>query len=867
MARDSYNQSIGNPLQRDRLPKSWPTIEYPCRPIGRLEEVAVILCWGVCLFASSMLAWLAIRRDHSLPAPPFLVVGIVVGAILILMGEPATKQSSGNGLFLRVTARIEQILSRVCMGITLISALLAITVFRELPSIIHQLLASIALGSLVRTFGQHYVGYCTTSPQRRTKAWALRRDCDWALRGIAIWPTIAIYLGHTYGIVWDLAAATVIIAAIATAIVASSRPTDAISAPWGALVQWCTYNLRDVRVPGLYIGPAGPWLRRLYLTAVCCFLVTACVAPSVWQSVTSAVPMLDFTTASSSSRSDSESTFSMILAVPVLVTLGTPILLCWPVLAYASGRGTHGRTPSNWNDLIADLRNSPDPIEKECIFVASVLADDSPVLIPRSVFENHAHFLGDSGSGKTSLGLAPFLEQMIQFGDCSFVVLDLKGDSLEIFASMKKAAEGVRKRTGNDLPLKHFTIQSDRSTFVFNPLTQPYWKKLESYVQADILCAAFGLNYGTEYGASWYTAANADVCHRTILAAPEAKNFRQLSEALDKLLSAKGSNKMDDDIRSAGLHIQLVLKRLAEVEALNIDASECPAEIASQAIDLGDVFQRPELMYFQLPSMLMPSLAPEIARIVIYSLLSAATMTQGRRRQVFLVVDEFQRIVSNNLESILQLARSMNVGVILANQSMQDLQTRTTDLIPALEANCRFRQWFAVSCSDDRTRVVSNSGETLEDFESRTVSDTGASLTVSPKLSPRLSQNDVILATDHAKHSIICLKNGSGYAQYGGFPFLVGSDYHITADEYDSRRRMAWPEAGNGAFVPCSRRAKTPPNPPVLSPPGPIVTIESISQLFKQDDDDAMPPGRIGRPPRPGSGPRKPPTAKKGKKS
>ena len=149
-----------------------------------------------------------------------------------------------------------------------------------------------------------------------------------------------------------------------------------------------------------------------------------------------------------------------------------------------------------------------------------------------------------------------------------------------------------------------------------------------------------------------------------------------------------------------------------------------------------------------------------LPRIVIYSLLSAATMTRGRRRQVFLVVDEFQRIVSDNLESILQLARSMNVGVILANQSMQDLQTRTTDLIPALEANCRFRQWYAVSCSDDRARVVSNSGETLEDFESRTVSDTGSSLTVSPKLSPRLSQNDVILATDHAKHSIICL-NGN----------------------------------------------------------------------------------------------------------
>lgn len=77
---------------------------------------------------------------------------------------------------------------------------------------------------------------------------------------------------------------------------------------------------------------------------------------------------------------------------------------------------------------------------------------------------------------------------MIAFGDCSFVVLDLKGDSLEILASMNTAVEEFRKCTGKQLPLKHFTIQPDRSTFAFNPLTQPYWKDLESFVQADILC-------------------------------------------------------------------------------------------------------------------------------------------------------------------------------------------------------------------------------------------------------------------------------------------------------------------------------------------------------------------------------------------
>ncbi|HRA90230.1 MAG TPA: hypothetical protein PK992_19230 [Planctomycetaceae bacterium] len=132
-------------------------------------------------------------------------------------------------------------------------------------------------------------------------------------------------------------------------------------------------------------------------------------------------------------------------------------------------------------------------------------------------------------------------------------------------------------------------------------------------------------------------------------------------------------------------------------------------------------------------------------------------MNGERKHPVFLVVDEFQRIVAGNLEYILQRARSMNVGVILANQSMEDPRTRATDLIPTLEANCRYRQWFAVSSSDDRARVVANSGETMEDFVTRSFSENGESYTYVPKLMPRLSQNDVLLITDHPKQSIVIL--------------------------------------------------------------------------------------------------------------
>ena len=55
----------------------------------------------------------------------------------------------------------------------------------------------------------------------------------------------------------------------------------------------------------------------------------------------------------------------------------------------------------------------------DSLFLGLNAADGSPVLVPRTVFQEHAHFLGDSGSGKTSLGLAPLIAQLIRFRDCS----------------------------------------------------------------------------------------------------------------------------------------------------------------------------------------------------------------------------------------------------------------------------------------------------------------------------------------------------------------------------------------------------------------------------------------------------------------
>ncbi|MDZ4686707.1 MAG: TraM recognition domain-containing protein, partial [Planctomycetaceae bacterium] len=405
-----------------------------------------------------------------------------------------------------------------------------------------------------------------------------------------------------------------------------------------------------------------------------------------------------------------------------------------------------------------------------------------------------------------ALFLCPIIEQLISFGDCSVIVLDLKGDSLELLASLQCAAEQARQTHGQALPLKFFSNQRDKSTFAFNPMTQPFWSNFDLLTQTDILCAANGLTYGTDYGAGYFSSANAAILFHTLKTFPHVNTFGELADCIGTVITVAKKRELHPEIRKAGVHVQEVIKRLAACEALNVTRTTGhPASAVEQAIDLTQLFQEPQLLYCHLPSTLSPSGAPEVARLFTYMLLAASTQTE-RRCPVFLVIDEFQRMVANNLEYMLQLARSMGVGIILANQSMQDLQKANTNLIPAIEANCRLRQWFSVSSSEDQERLVKSSGLTV-DLSSNWSQSTNAegksssSHSQSEQVVPRLTINDILLTNDHPLRSILRISRGAGYAQYGGLPVIVETNYHVTETEYRRRKALPWPSA-EGAFTP-----------------------------------------------------------------
>ena len=387
------------------------------------------------------------------------------------------------------------------------------------------------------------------------------------------------------------------------------------------------------------------------------------------------------------------------------------------------------------------------------------------------------------------------------------VVLDLKGDSPELLQTLKQGARTAKELNGTDVPIRYFTQRDDLATYGFNPLKLPCWNRLNELQKTDILCGALGLNYGSDYGEGYFSSANASVLYATVSHFPEVSNFEQLRDKLAYVISSPKRHGLDEKSKDAGNHVKMAVTRLASIPALNITDDCTPSQaVADNCIDPTRLFEHPEAHYFSLSATLGPGSSPEIGRLASYMLLTAATLTE-RKVPVYLVVDEFQRMASRNLDYLLQLARSMGVAVILANQSMQDLIRY--DLTSTLETNCRYRQWFAISGWDDQERLSKASGETVDTMDSVTVSQsisdrgttTSTSRSCNDFIAPRLTKNDIKLVSDDDRKSVVLINRGAGYAQYGGMPVIIESDFHISAEEYRERKNAPWPSVDVGTFL------------------------------------------------------------------
>jgi hypothetical protein len=834
--RPEYYQSVGNPTQFDRLPETRPEIALLPPPHPHVvAEIFGCLTMGM----GAVLAVLLLYRAPG--------IGWLDPFDWLLAGLPLT-------LFVSIWLTTGEV--RWLLHPALLAAVGLLAVTDHVPWVALIAMVAGVVGVWTYAFGQHATLILTAGPIPRNAARELQAELQGHL--LVLSAAAAALVLITLGTGWLVLQWTCL--ALPAIVLLNFAPAGLRSSPvqivCEAVDHWCTYS--PPPLPGLLQNRVGLAASRCGLVTLVALLTTIVMvrwAESPLSSVIAAgtAHHAEVTRA----LDDADATWgahvrygtltwtltaASALLLPVLLPAALVLTVTLPVLLEAAALRDQASDPSRPESpvavLTANLRQSPDAIERQSVYHGQVMADGSPVLVPRIVYGEHAHGLGDSGSGKTALFLCPLIEQLVAVGDCSLIVLDLKADSLELLASLQAAAEAAYRARGVRMPLKHFSNQPNKATFAFNPMTQSFWKDFDLLTRTDILCGANSLTYGPDYGMGFYSSANAAILYHALKTFPFVTTFAELAEGIGTVLTAAKKRDLHPKIREAGVHVHEVIKRLAACAPLNVGSQTGhDAEVVDEAIDLTHVFQQQQLLYFHLSATLSPSGAPEIARLVNYLLLAAATLTE-RRHPVFLVIDEFQRMVANNLEYMLQLARSMGVGVILANQSLQDLKKSTTNLIPAIEANCRLRQWFAVSSQDDQERLIRSSGLTVDTSHSWSEStncrgEVSVSHGQHEQVVPRITLNDILLMNDHPFRSILRISRGAGYAQFGGLPVIVESQYHISEGEYRRRRALPWPEPF-GTFIPDAHRTVVD-APPA---PGPIWTEEVLNASAQEPLSD-----------------------------
>ena len=474
------------------------------------------------------------------------------------------------------------------------------------------------------------------------------------------------------------------------------------------------------------------------------------------------------------------------------------------------------RASTLWEAIVRRLDSSADALERQSLFLGFSKEQDRPIYLDRRVLNEHGHILGDSGSRKTSLGIAPLVNQLVRTANtepdtCSVVVIDLKGDP-SLFHEAKQSARGA------GVPFKLFTDQVGSRTHIFNPFSQAYLARLTRTQRAEIIIQSLGLDYGEGYGPSYFSAVSRDLLVRIFERYSDISSFQRLLAYLsgqDSEFLRGVSRRQKED----AAHVAVVTRYLAAIHPLNacsdpsVESHIDDKAALEQQIDALDVVTRPQVVYFYLPSLVVGGASRECAKLALYSLLTAADRAGQRQHRTYVFVDEFQRAVSQNLATVMEQARSKRVSLILANHTLAQLKQFGLDAV--LQATTRFRQYFSASDLHQQDHLIKASGDGLytgyrwsttefQDASDAQLAQGGTGAHQSPTIQvdegliddygrvtgavgPRHTRNTVIDMADDETLSIVHVTRGAGLSQFKGHTLLCRSLYHIPFGVYRER--------------------------------------------------------------------------------
>lgn len=529
-------------------------------------------------------------------------------------------------------------------------------------------------------------------------------------------------------------------------------------------------------------------------------------------------------------------------ALSTLVIYGWLGLILSPLTFLENYVRDHQGDALEWDTFSHRLRSSPVVVkgadgeqirERDHLYLGFEPFLLFPVLLHRHLITEHVHILGDSGSSKTTLGLMPLLTHLSADNAYGFTLLNAANANPQAPHFLALTAEGFERinsraaivvldlkgdmalfetaRLSGASSFRYFTPEPAQS-YIFNPFTDLRASAGQSKIQiAQLLLDALALNHGDGYGRTYYSKRNRDLMLHA-LEQSNASNFQELYTFLKDAIAADPARFREAFELVATVHALTYYQQLA-----SDPQKPSPPE---HTIHMPAVLEERQLAYFWLPSAVESVSVREIGKLALYALISAAIARRARGLpvvQTYLFIDEFQRIAGENFKVVLQQARSLGIGVILANQSSADLKTPAADLRSTVRTNTRVKFYFSIQDSAELQDISEASGLDTVTRHSVTDSETWTRAMHPPQFSkavtsmesekPRLTTAALREISDHPRRFVLHVSRGSGFTQFGGRAIPVEASYTLTKKEYDRRSTATWPDDG---AVPSFKAGPTP---------------------------------------------------------
>lgn len=471
---------------------------------------------------------------------------------------------------------------------------------------------------------------------------------------------------------------------------------------------------------------------------------------------------------------------------------------------------------------------------KNNLYLGRVYGDGSPILYPAELLMRGGWIQGAPGSGKTVM-IMQLQEQLIEMG-ISVVNIDCKASSFESYYSGLAAIERVKQQQGRDVDVYLHTPVHGRPSHLLDIFNQNHWGPRSPEEKAGMISGYLGLNYPAAYGQDWYRDCAWMIEQHVTSKYPNLRSFNEVALRMaDEMMNATEPWELSRQVKQDGEHPRIMLKRLGMHDAMNCRSTYAP-EVLDNQIQLSRLFQRPSFMYCGLPAATDPIAYPEVGRVLLTSLLSAATHTADRPVQVVVFIDELQRMCGRQLDIVLQQARSRGMGVVLSNQSSADLVAIDPNMPDTILGNTSMQCWLKATDSLGNAQVQNLGGQYIELFtsisESTTDKGTSTSKSWKEEVCDRVSTGLVDLVNSSQENFFIRLAESGGYARYGSQMFVAKSQFHTTSDEYKERCQKTWPEKAHGMLVNGEHRPSG--GPPSSSLLGPNPTKPKPSRQRRQ---------------------------------